>query len=482
MKNIFKINLIISFTMLIISCESILDEDPPSFISLSSFYQSESDALAGLLGAYSPIYSIAGRSYLYYGELNADDLEIDPIVNDHYEWDFFTYNSDITGSLWSNCYSGINRSNEVIKYTERIDISDEIKADIIAEAKALRAFYYFQLIRAIGGVPLYEEPTVGFDNIYAPRATEDEIFNVITRDLSDAATELEESVPAGRINANIASALLARVYLFRGEYQNALTYAQNVINSGKYDLFEDYAAIFKPENDNGIEHIWQVQYLSGEINNNCPGMFGPRGIPGPYRWSFWANTVVSGGVAPSQKFIEENPESYRKVVTVSDHYEHIDGVSGIITMEEVYGGIFPFYICKFDDRESELQSGVNFTIIRYADILLIAAEALNEVNPDDNRKYTWINLVRERARNGIETDLPDLAGLSQDEFRLAVLEERRFELAFEGQRAWDLKRRGLFLQKVREQGKTVEDYMLLFPVPDAQIKLNSNLEQNPGWE
>lgn len=482
MKKIFNLSIIVLFVLFANSCDYILDENPPSSISLSSFYQSESDALAGLFGAYSPIYGIAGRSYLYYGELNADDLEIDPIVNDHYEWDFFTYNSDITGSLWSNCYSGINRTNEVIQYTERIQMNDATKADIISEAKALRAFYYFQLVRTMGGVPLYESPTVGFDNIYAPRATEDEIFNVITRDLSDAATELEESVPAGRINANIASALLARVHLYRGDYQNALTYAQNVISSGKYNLFEDYAAIFKPENDNGIEHIWQVQYLSGEMNNNCPGMFGPRGIPGPYRWSFWANTVVSGGVAPSQNFIENNPESYRKAVTVSDHYEHIDGVSGIITMQEIYEGIFPFYISKFDDRESELQSGVNFTIIRYADILLIAAEALNEVDPGDNRKYTWINRVRERARNGVETDLPDLNGLTQDAFRKIVLEERRFELAFEGQRAWDLKRKGLFLQKVREQGKTVEDYMLLFPIPDNQVKLNTNLEQNPGWE
>jgi len=129
-----------------------------------------------------------------------------------------------------------------------------------------------------------------------------------------------------------------------------------------------------------------------------------------------------------------------------------------------------------------MQSGENAIIIRYADILLIAAEAINETSPSDNLKYTWINKVRERARNGVETDLPDLLGLSQDEFRTAVLEERRFELAFEGQRSWDLKRKGKFLQTLRAQGKTVEDYMLLFAIPDAQVKLNTNLEQNTGWE
>ena len=172
--------------------------------------------------------------------------------------------------------------------------------------------------------------------------------------------------------------------------------------------------------------------------------------------------MVPGSYAPTSAFVAENPPSYRKSVTVSDQYEHIDGVSGIITMEEVYGETFPYYISKFDDREAELQSGVNVTIIRYADVLLIAAEALNEAEAASEEKYTWINQVRARARNGVAADLPDLSGLTQDQFRAAVLEERRFELAFEGQRSWDLKRRNLFLEEVREQGKNVEDFMLLF--------------------
>lgn len=484
MKNIFKYSLSLLIILFTVSCEKILVEDPPSSISLASFYQSESDALAGLYGAYGMMYSVLGGmsgNVVNYGELNADNLTISPIVSDRFAWDEFTYNSDVTGGLWSSCFSGINRANEVILYTDGIDMNAGIKADIIAEAKALRAFYYFQMVRTMGGVPLYETPTVGFENIYAPRATEDEIYNVITRDLMDASTELGVTSLAGRINANVASALLARVYLYKGDYANALTYAKKVIDSGKYNLFPDYADITNPSKNNGIEHIWQLQYLSGEQNNQV-GQFGPRPIPGPYKNSFWANTVVGGGVAPSAEFVAENPQSYRRSATIADRYEHIDGVSGIITMEEIYGGNFPYYICKFDDRKAEMQSGENFTILRYADILLIAAEAINETSPSDNQKYVWINRIRERARNGVETDLPDLAGLNQEQFRTAVLEERRFELAFEGQRSWDLKRRGKFLQTLRAQGKTVEDYMLLFPIPDIQVKLNSNLEQNPGWE
>jgi hypothetical protein len=481
MKNIFKFCLIIPLLLFTVSCENILVENPPSSISLTNFYHSESDALAGLYGAYNLIYSVSGLNSINYGELNADDLIISPIVSEGFSWDFFTYNSDVAGGLWSDCFTGINRTNEVILYTERIDISAEKKADIIAEAKALRAFYYFQLVRVMGGVPLYEIPTVGFDAIYAPRATVDEVYNLILKDLKNAATELNSIKIPGRINADVANALLARICLYKGDYQNALTYAKNVISSGRYNLFQDYADNFKPEKKNGTEHIWQVQYLSGEINNGIPGAFGPRQSAGQYVKSFWANTTVGGSFAPSSQFVAENPLSYRRSMTIADRYAHIDGVSGTITMQQIYGGKFPYYINKFDDRKAELQSGENFTIVRYADILLIAAEAQNEVDPTNIDKYTWINSIRQRARNGVSTDLPNLAGLSQTDFRTAVLEERRFELAFEGERAWDLKRRGLFLQKLKAQGKTVQDYMLLFPIPDTQIKLNKNLVQNPGW-
>ncbi|MDN5212935.1 RagB/SusD family nutrient uptake outer membrane protein [Fulvivirgaceae bacterium BMA12] len=480
MRNIIKILLLIPVFVLG-ACEDVLVEDPPSNISINSFYQSESDALAGLFGAYSNIYGFYGSNGLLYGEMNADDMVVSPIVPDNFIWDEFTYNSDVTGGIWSNGFQGINRANEVIFYTERIDFNADNKADLISEAKALRALYYFHMVRAMGGVPLYETPTLGFDNVDAPRATEEEIYNLVIRDLSEAAAELPATSDAGRINANVANALLARIHLYKGDYTNALTHARNVINSGRYDLFNDYADIFRPENDNGIEHIFQIQYLSGERNNNVPGLFGPRAPSGPFGKSFWAGTVVPGSYAPSAEFIAENPASYRRSVTLADQYEHIDGVTGTITMDEVYGGNFPYYISKFDDRAAELQSGINFTVIRYADILLIAAEALNEIEPGNNEKYAWINQIRERARNGVATDLPDLSGLSQEDFRTAVWEERRFELAFEGQRAWDLKRTNRFLTNLRAQGKNVEDFMLLFPIPDAQTELNTNLVQNPGW-
>ena len=275
------------------ACEDLLQEDPPSNISLTSFYQSEDDATAGLYGAYSELYDVL-PNLATYGEMNADNLTVSPIVPDNIEWDNFTYNSDVTGGLWANAFSGINRANEVILYTADIDFDAGQKADIIAEAKALRALYYFQLVRAMGGVPLYETPTAGFENIYAPRASEVEVYSLIIRDLEDAATELEPTGLAGRINADVASALLARIYLYQGDYANALKHAQTIINSGRYSLLADYADVFKPGNDNSMEHIYQLQYLSGETNNPIPGRYGPRAPSGPYGQTFWAVTTVTG--------------------------------------------------------------------------------------------------------------------------------------------------------------------------------------------
>ncbi|CAM4392002.1 RagB/SusD family nutrient uptake outer membrane protein [Zobellia roscoffensis] len=483
MKNIKYIgSVMMSFALWLTSCESDLEENPAGNISIANFYSSEDDAVTGLYGVYNSVYDLYGNTVINYGEVNADNATVSPNVSDLFEWDEFTYSNELTEGFWRSAYDGINLANEVALYTAEIDFDEEKRADIVSEAKALRALFYWHMVRIMGGVPIYETPTIGFEEVDRARATEEEVYALIFRDLTEAALELPTTSLAGRLNAHIVDALLARIYLYRNDFPNALVHAKRVIESGSYDLFADYAHIFKTEQNNGIEHIYQIQYLSGERNNPIPGTFGPRALPGQYGNSFWANTVVGGSIAPSDEFVSENPTTYRKSVTIADSYEHIDGVTGTITMEEAYGpGVFPYYVSKFDDRAAELQSGVNLNVIRYADVLLIAAEASNEVDPAASEKYTWINKVRARARNGVEADLPDLAGLSQDEFRTAVLEERRFELAFEGQRAWDLKRRGDFLTTLRAQGKTVEDYKLLFPIPNNQVRLNPNLTQNEGW-
>ncbi len=482
-NNIFKIGVV---AFLLFSCEDVLVEDPPSLLSKESFYQTEDDAIAGLFGAYANIYGMYDGTSSTMGDVIADDLGISTIVPDFFNWDELTYNSDVLSGFWSNAYRGIFRANTVIDNTEGINFDAGRKADLISEAKALRAIYYWNLVRAIGDVPLYEKSQLTVEETFGGRIPSADIYAVVIRDLTEAASELPATSEPGRINSNVANALLARIYLYRGDYANALTHATNVINSGNYDLFANYADVFNSDNKNGVEHIFQLQRISGENQSSTPAQFGPRELSAN-RNTFWSANVVLGSFAPSATFVAENPTSYRKSITVSDRYQHIDGITGTILMADIYGTDLPYYINKFDAyRGQQVGTDYNFSIVRYADVLLMAAEASNEVDPSDGNKYTWINMVRKRARtdaNGVEsaTDLPDLSGLTQEAFRTAVLEERRFELCFEGVRAWDLKRKGEFLTKVRAQGKTVEDFKLLFPVPDNQIILNSNLTQNPGW-
>src|SRR5690625_241764 len=134
-----------------IGCESILNEDPPGSISDVSFYQSEADAIAGLYGAYSSLYGVyGGGHFLNFGEMNADDAAISSVVTDRIDIDEFNYSSNVGNGLWNNAFAGINRANEVITYTDRIDFNSDRKADIIAEAMALRGIYYFNLLREIG--------------------------------------------------------------------------------------------------------------------------------------------------------------------------------------------------------------------------------------------------------------------------------------------------------------------------------------------
>ena len=183
MKNIkYFISALMSILLFMTSCESYLEENPAGNISIANFYSSEDDAIAGLYGVYNSVYSLYGNTAINYGEVNADNATISPNVSDLFEWDEFTYNNGTTEGFWRSAYDGINLANEVALYTAEIDFDVEKRADIVSEAKALRALFYWHLVRAMGGVPIYETPTVGFDEVNSPRATSDEVYNLILRD------------------------------------------------------------------------------------------------------------------------------------------------------------------------------------------------------------------------------------------------------------------------------------------------------------
>jgi len=390
--------------------------------------------------------------------------------------------NDRMQALWSQSYDLINRSNIAIDRIALIDkanISDKIRNRTINEAKFLRALNYFNLVRWFGDIPivLHETTSLSPENIYVKNAPQDSVYAQIIRDLKDAenlpAPSEYASTDIGRATAGSAKSLLAKVYLTHKDWQKAADKSKEVIDSNWYGLFNDFADVFNVATKNGKEHIFSAQF-KGNFNfvgNSLASRSAPNeppGINGDYADAIHA----AGGLYASYSSTDK-----RKAVTF---------VTQMISPTD--GKLYTFipHINKYYDPSvvgNQGQSSKNLPIIRYAEVLLIYAEASNEVNnaPTD-AAYTAIDQVRFRA--GI-AKLKDIApSLTVDQFRDSVFQERRKELVYEYQRWFDLVRRGAdyYVKTLKAAGKTnAAPRHIHFPIPQRELDLNPNLKQNPDW-
>ena len=298
----------------------------------------------------------------------------------------------------------------------------------------------------------------------------------------------------GRPNPLIVKAFLSRVYLFKGfltgeaaDYQLCLDNAEEVISKNIFNLWKDYANIWKLPNMHGKETIISINFNATNSNDLRGGQFLVRLLPEvisaekPSGVSDVVPTNANGWEAPTEALYNafENGDR-RKSVSFISNFDYSDGSSIQ----------FDPYFSKYWDREMEpggQNSNQDFPYMRYADILLMKAEAINEIKkgPDDEA-YSTINEIRARARfdgTGIQDVLPDLSGLSYDEFRDAILDERQREFAMEGQRWYDLKRFGKLVEKVKEAKPTTnpDSHLNYLPIPSRERGINPNLTQNDGY-
>ena len=473
------------------SCVS-LEVEPVSQQVEQLFYRNESDAIAAVNAIYVSLHADAIQS-LYNGliqistEMATDDYAAGPRARNAHVRAISALVHDASNNrmeaLWQTSYDAINRANIAVDKITEIpagDIREPIRQRLIAEAKFLRALHYFNLVRWFGGIPLvlHETTTLSSENLNVPNATEDEIYAQITQDLKDA-----ESLPApadysaidiGRATAGAAKSLLAKVYLTRQEWQNAADKAQEVISTGWYDLFDDFADVFDAATKNGKEHIFSVQY-EGNANYIGNGLAYRAsttevpGISGEYA------DMVNGG---SDIYTSYVPNDRRLPVTFAT--ELISPVDG-----QLYQLSAP-HLHKYFDPEvlsDEHQSSRNFPVIRYAEVLLIRAEALNELSATPTTEaYTLVDKVRQRA--GIDLLATVAPSLTKDEFRDSVFQERRKEFVYEHQRWFDLSRRGpeYYIRMLNAAGKTnAAPRHVRFPIPQRELDLNPNLKQNPEW-
>ncbi len=473
-------NILIRFACLLLtgittSCESILQEKPHSLIVPTEFFNSEDEIRQALNG----VYSYLSTTNLYRQEMtnlgdvvtdmavSRDDLQLQYSYREHGPAD-----KDLV-AYWANLYAAVNTANTAIRGISSSTVRQEIKDPSLAEARFLRGLYYFILTNFWGDVPFWDEELVDFQVIaQLPRTPVKEVYAKIIEDLIFAENNLPVSYSIGvknRATKGSAQALLARVYLFDQNWENAVGAAQRLIDSGTYQLSANYGDVFLESNErSNKEIIFTTEFKRLVLGTGRIGQYSPRfDREGVADFTGW------GSFVPSKLLIS--------------YLDDNDLRKPQLIMTEWKGQQFSrtYWGSKFHDiGVAAGQSGKDFIILRYAEALLSLAEAENELNGPTTLAYDAINQVRARA------GLPLLSGLSKDTFREALMKERGIELVGEGFRRWDLNRWGILVNAVRTvdtednpwAAENVKDFHQLCRIPAAELLKNPNLTQNPGYE
>jgi len=379
----------------------------------------------------------------------------------------FTATAGSVEAMWTNWYKAIGRASYSINYTENYGLTDvAYKNRLIGEAKFLRAYHYFFLVRAFGDVPLQHVDLI-------VRAPKDQVYDFIEQDLLEAIQVLPEKseyAPAdlGRATKGAARALLAKVYLYQKDWQNAYEYADDVITSGEYGLEPDYAQIWRANTENGVESIFEVQARGVALAHGVQQYSETQGARGPSGWGWGFNT-------PSQNLLDAfNAEGdvIRRDATIIFRGETLyDGREVSNAVEN------PMYNEKaYSSANAGAGDGdKNIRVLRLAEVYLIRAEAANELNNQDVA-LSSLKEVRDRVNLG------EITTRDQVLLRNLIWKERRLELAFEHDRWFDLVRTGQAAQAMQANGKPFEvGKHELFPIPNAQLIQTPAMGQNLNW-
>ncbi len=487
MKRKYNYALLVISMLFFTGCgEDFVDVDPLFSINSENFFNSQEDYELATIASYdllqttylnAMIGEMASDNTLAGGE-NANDVpafqEIDDMTH--------TPVNDQLRNIWNWMYAGINRTNYVFEFRDKTNF--EGKDAILAENAFLRAYYYFELVKFFGPVPMPINKRVQFGEAQTfDRSPVADVYGQIESDLMFAVDNLPAAqADAGRATLGAAQALLGKVYLYQDKFTEAATMLQAVINSGTYDLAADYEAMFLVQGENGIESVFEVQYTDQQgagfgcfqcsEGNIAPGFNGIRGYSGPiYADGFSFNvptqdlvdafeagdTRLPVAILDIDAFVAANPD-----VIYSQGFEH----TGYFNQK---------YIARQGEQfigDTHLTSNKNYRAIRFADVLLMAAEALSRGGGSEDVARTYLNRVRTRA--GLADVTASGAALTN-----AIYAERRVEMAGEGLRFFDLVRTGAVAAAIPgfQAGKHE-----LFPIPLIEIQLaGNNWAQNPGY-
>jgi hypothetical protein len=483
------------------ACDSFLDPNPSDVITPENFYKTSSDAVAAVNSVYEGTKWFYWLGFWYISDIATDDIFAAPRFGaDGHRMSDYVFNATEwpLGSMWGGAYGIINRANAVLDRVPGITMDPTLRARLLNEARFHRANAYFNLVRSFGDVPLLEHEVKSLDALRVSRAPAADVYALIVSDLQQAMAGLPASYTGsdiGRVTSGAAQAMLAKVYLTRQDWANAAQMTGQLIATNRYALLPNWRDCFKIATEIvNKESIFEINY-DGLLDPGAGSVHTLFSLPADFPGGDAYGLMT---VAPSlaNLFAPSDTRGLGGTFIVSDTTNpYVDALGDTVTWADPPATLGPAFIKYLDQtdfqnmhqRAWQRQSN-NWIVLRYADVLLMYAEAVNEGGtpvPAMTAEQA-LNAVRTRAGIG------PVSGLSTAAFRDSVWLERRREFVFEGQRWFDLSRWGTLDAAI--QAKTAELEAIspgettvhgapnnLLPLPQAELNRNPNLTQNPGW-
>lgn len=483
------------------SCQDFLDEQNKSAITQENYFTSVEQARAAVNGIYPMLYTLTTGTGNNYGEAVWVSLEMPvghatTLGQSLYNNGLIQHDNSaiepVFRVMWEGFYEGIANANLSIKNIQSIEMDEEDKSAMLGEAYFLRALYYYYLVRLYGDIPLTTDPIdFASPDLFPEKSSQELVYDLIVSDLKAAENSALPAVDrTGKASLGAVKSLLASVYLTMAGhplnkgteyYTLAADKAEEVIDAGSYDLFDSYDYLHDRAHKNQGEFIFQVNYLTGVQTNSITEFVTPDKI------GISKLNGEIGALMPRNEFVasyEPNDKRAQERQFFFSSYPASGSSSTIIDFGEY--ALYKFWLVEAAGPDGDANSDENWTLLRLPEVMLIYAEASNEVKGPSEKAYEQINLIRERA------ELLPLENLTQAEFRKAIWRERYHELAFENKAYFDIQRthQAYDLQTgdfediftfVNESGVTFTEQYLLWPIPQSEMDANQKLDQNTGW-
>lgn len=491
-----------STTLFAAGCHKLMDTKPTTFYTQESFWKTRAQAQEGLTGCYQVLISFyTGATPFLFETMspNAFNYTNASSANSFAMGTQTATTTGINSNYWAWAYRGIGRCNTLLDRVPAIEMDEGVKARMIAEAKFLRAFFYNKINTMFSGVPLILETPNLPAHAKLPRNSFTEVLNQILKDLDEAIAVLPSSYPAaegGRATKGAALALKARILLQNNRYQEVVSTIDALKALNRYSLFANYQGIFKKENEGNAEVIFDIRFKGPELVNEYDIIMAQystqaplQGLVDAYRMTDGKTTSESSLYDPAKPYENRDPRFKQTILYLGARWRNRTATAVDLHQTGYTFRKFTKYNETTVGTIPGAESDVSYIEIRYADVLLMYAEAINELLGPTNDVYAAVNAVRQRPTVAMPA-LP--VGLDKEAMRQAIRLERRIELAGEGSYFYDIRRWKTIDQEMNASIKNYAGKVLgtrsfnperdyLWPVPYTEIDLNPALEQNPNY-